>query len=315
MSYYLCASVYPGSPTSYTTDLRDKFTGQQRDEDRLDYFIARYYADGQGRFTSADPLSGWPEDPQSWNRYAYARNSPLLYTDPAGLVFRLCTLEGTCDNNYADADFYTNFVMDNSVYLVGGYGVDDGGLILINGRAEGTFWHVSCDNDGPVCPQPQQRPSTTRGGRGGSRGGAERGGPETRRRGRRREEVVRTLNQCEKDALSPYIDSADLNAARLHPGLVPFYFIPFTQMGFIGITRGNDIYFTAGTYDPSTSGGLGLLGHELTHVGQYRNGMNWFTYLLSARRGYRSSRFEQAAFVNQNQITNDLSRSSFGGCP
>jgi RHS repeat-associated protein len=81
---------YPSSPATYTSDLEEKFTGQLRDETGLDYFIARYYADGQGRFTGADPLSGWAEDPQSWNMYAYARNNPLLYVDPNGTEYNIC---------------------------------------------------------------------------------------------------------------------------------------------------------------------------------------------------------------------------------
>jgi RHS repeat-associated protein len=40
-----------------TGSLRQKFTGQERDaESGLDYFLARCYASGQGRFTSVDPL-------------------------------------------------------------------------------------------------------------------------------------------------------------------------------------------------------------------------------------------------------------------
>lgn len=57
----------------------------------LDFFGARYYSAAQGRFTSPDPLgagAGKVEDPQSWNLYAYARNNPLLYTDPDGMKFR-----------------------------------------------------------------------------------------------------------------------------------------------------------------------------------------------------------------------------------
>jgi len=36
---------------------------------------------------SPDPLlnSGWPSNPQTWNRYAYALNNPLAVTDPTGL--------------------------------------------------------------------------------------------------------------------------------------------------------------------------------------------------------------------------------------
>jgi RHS repeat-associated protein len=66
------------------------FTGKERDaETGLDYFGARYMSSAQGRFTSPDPFlgSGRPEDPQSWNRYAYARNNPLVYIDPTGMDY------------------------------------------------------------------------------------------------------------------------------------------------------------------------------------------------------------------------------------
>jgi RHS repeat-associated protein len=65
-----------------------KFTGKERDaETGLDYFGARYYGSRIGRFTTVDPVYTWQEnfvDPQRWNRYAYARNNPLRYTDPDG---------------------------------------------------------------------------------------------------------------------------------------------------------------------------------------------------------------------------------------
>ena len=67
-----------------------RFTGKERDaETGLDYFGARYYSGAVGRFTSPDPFlgSGRPEDPQSWNRYAYARNNPLVYIDPTGMDY------------------------------------------------------------------------------------------------------------------------------------------------------------------------------------------------------------------------------------
>jgi hypothetical protein len=48
---------------------------------------ARYYASGQGRFASVDPLtaSARAAGPQSWNRYAYVGNNPLSNTDPTGM--------------------------------------------------------------------------------------------------------------------------------------------------------------------------------------------------------------------------------------
>jgi hypothetical protein len=38
-----------------------------------------------GRFMSPDPMGGHLEDPQTLNRYAYARNNPTSLTDPMGL--------------------------------------------------------------------------------------------------------------------------------------------------------------------------------------------------------------------------------------
>jgi len=45
------------------------------------------YGSTMARFLSPDPLlnSGRPDDPQSWNRYAYVRNNPLNRVDPTGL--------------------------------------------------------------------------------------------------------------------------------------------------------------------------------------------------------------------------------------
>ena len=70
-----------------TDGLRQKFTSKERDiETGLDYFVARYYASIQGRFTSADDFLNdtTPVDPASWNLYAYVRNNPLVYIDPIG---------------------------------------------------------------------------------------------------------------------------------------------------------------------------------------------------------------------------------------
>jgi RHS repeat-associated protein len=64
------------------------FTGKERDfETGQDYFGARYYGTGLGRFTTVDPELNIKDalvDPQRWNRYAYVANNPLKYTDPDG---------------------------------------------------------------------------------------------------------------------------------------------------------------------------------------------------------------------------------------
>jgi RHS repeat-associated protein len=68
---------------------RRLYVGKERDQETgLDYSGARYYAPGNGRFTSPDPLTADAMrivSPQRWNRYAYAVNNPLTYGDPNGL--------------------------------------------------------------------------------------------------------------------------------------------------------------------------------------------------------------------------------------
>lgn len=73
---------------SVTDSVRKKFTGYERDEEtELDFAEARYYNDLHGRFTAVDPLiaSGRSANPQTFNRYVYSLNRPLVLTDPTGL--------------------------------------------------------------------------------------------------------------------------------------------------------------------------------------------------------------------------------------
>jgi RHS repeat-associated protein len=63
------------------------FTGKERDpESGLDNFGARYNSSSIGRFMSVDPsrVSVKLFDPQTWNRYVYARDNPLRYVDANG---------------------------------------------------------------------------------------------------------------------------------------------------------------------------------------------------------------------------------------
>jgi RHS repeat-associated protein len=76
-------------------------------ETALHYFEARYYRNTHGRFTQVDPVSGWRTDTQSWNRYAYARNNPLKYTDPTGRSYANPTFSVTT-NACANGGSYPN---------------------------------------------------------------------------------------------------------------------------------------------------------------------------------------------------------------
>lgn len=105
-----------------------------------------------------------------------------------------------------------------------------------------------------------------------------------------------------------------MDNADLRDGKVPWYL----PKKFEGITRGNRIYFRPGVYDPSTPGGLAGLGHELVHVGQYRNGMNLLKYLWASRKGYDKNPYEKEAYAKEELIKNDLSKANDGqgqGCP
>jgi len=108
----------------------------------------------------------------------------------------------------------------------------------------------------------------------------------------------RALNADERLALRRYVPTEDLDAARLHDGQVPWYL----SRRFIAIVRGNHIFVRAGAYRPGTVEGIALLGHELTHVTQYRLGMTAFSYLLSAVFGYANSCYEREAFAVQARI-------------
>jgi len=76
------------------------FTGKERDsETGNDYFGARYYGTGMGRFLSPDPVVLMKQkftDPQQWNMYSYARNNPLRFTDPTGKY--VCSDSQKCDS-------------------------------------------------------------------------------------------------------------------------------------------------------------------------------------------------------------------------
>jgi RHS repeat-associated protein len=71
---------------SYNTDC--KFTGKLFDTSTaLYYYGARYYDPELGRFIQPDTIVPYPDDPQSFNRYSYARNNPIRYVDPTGHSF------------------------------------------------------------------------------------------------------------------------------------------------------------------------------------------------------------------------------------
>jgi len=86
---------YPYGETPVAGKSRHQFTGQVKDATGLLYYNARYYDPELRQFTQPDTVLQNIYDPQLLNRYAYARNNPLKYTDPSGhCVWDLCAVEG-----------------------------------------------------------------------------------------------------------------------------------------------------------------------------------------------------------------------------
>ena len=57
----------------------------------------RIYDPKLGRMLSPDPVTQAPENGQNYNRYSYAYNNPLKYSDPSGFVTEYCAANaGTC---------------------------------------------------------------------------------------------------------------------------------------------------------------------------------------------------------------------------
>ncbi|HTR35829.1 MAG TPA: RHS repeat-associated core domain-containing protein [Bryobacteraceae bacterium] len=71
----------PQDTWSYATYWRDSASG-------LDYANNRYYSNQYGRFMTPDPAglqAARPDNPTSWNRYAYTAGDPANRLDPTGL--------------------------------------------------------------------------------------------------------------------------------------------------------------------------------------------------------------------------------------
>ena len=63
------------------------FTGHEMlDEVGLIHMNGRIYDPRLGRFMQADPFIQLATDGQMYNRYSYARNNPLVHTDPSGFI-------------------------------------------------------------------------------------------------------------------------------------------------------------------------------------------------------------------------------------
>jgi RHS repeat-associated protein len=70
-----------------TSDQRTKFATYYRDSAGLDYAGQRYYSNVTGRFLTPDPAgfsAANPNNPATWNSYAYVHGDPVNFNDSTG---------------------------------------------------------------------------------------------------------------------------------------------------------------------------------------------------------------------------------------
>jgi RHS repeat-associated protein len=81
--YYPYGAQRGTPPTQSITDRN--FTGQKENlEIGMLYYNARFYLPNTNRFLTPDSIVPDPTNPQSYNRYSYVRNNPLMFIDPTG---------------------------------------------------------------------------------------------------------------------------------------------------------------------------------------------------------------------------------------
>jgi RHS repeat-associated protein len=98
----------------------------ERDSETTRYYDhARHHEAVLGRFLSPDKLQGKPPDPQTWNRYAYARSNPLKHIDPNGLDAMVVT--------------FPNYRIATSAGRLEGLG--HAGIVVINNRNGATSYY------------------------------------------------------------------------------------------------------------------------------------------------------------------------------
>ncbi len=71
---------------SGTTPTKYQYTGQYSytSDFGLMFYNARWYDSALGRFAQADTMVPGAGNSQAWDRYAYANNDPVKYSDPSG---------------------------------------------------------------------------------------------------------------------------------------------------------------------------------------------------------------------------------------
>ena len=82
----LTSNSLPLTTYLYSGEAFDFRIGQQ-------YLRARWYDARTGRFDRLDPFAGNSQDPQSFHKYGYVHNDPIMGVDPTGMFFQQLHLQ------------------------------------------------------------------------------------------------------------------------------------------------------------------------------------------------------------------------------
>jgi RHS repeat-associated protein len=90
-----------GRVLSGGTQSKFGYTGQEKDQESgFNYYDSRYYGSDFRRFAQPDSLIPNVYNPQDLNRYSYANNNPLKYTDPTGHVGEILAYNSSLNEYY-----------------------------------------------------------------------------------------------------------------------------------------------------------------------------------------------------------------------
>ena len=151
---------FPYGETWYAANTTTKFqfTSYEQDpETGLAYAMARYYNPRMGRFCSPDPDGGSPDDPQSWNRYSYARNDPMNVSDRSGRNWLATLIE---DIIIAAVEFFSAGTATPAVAAWEGAGASDQLLLSIFSSMASTMYQVQNSLSSNYKPKQQAQAET-----------------------------------------------------------------------------------------------------------------------------------------------------------
>jgi RHS repeat-associated protein len=162
----------PFGKTQFTVPTMPKegFTAQEKDDETDQaYFHARMFEARTGRFTRPDPVFSAMDNPQALNRYAYALNRPMEFTDPSGLnAFQGSSNPGCetfpieCSQNSWSNWFWisSNSWAGSGGWGGGSWGDRGGGGIVVQPPANPNS-PPSNDSGSPPDPKPGPNPGPT----------------------------------------------------------------------------------------------------------------------------------------------------------